>query len=291
MALVSTGIVLPWLPAAKIVTVAGRGEFFVRHHQHADVAAPTVLLLHGWTASADLQFFTGYAALAEKYSFVAIDHRGHGRGLRSTDRFTLEDAADDAAAVVRELGIERVITVGYSMGGPISLLLTRRHPDLVAGVVVQATALEWRATWRERLRWRFLPAVGAALRSWTYPRFMRRFLVKMLHEHHPLAPFVPWIRGEISRHDSTAIVDAGAALGEYDARDWASTLGVPAGSLITTKDRLVTPAKQRALATALDAFVVELPADHLGSWELPDAFATATVALVGTVASRSASAG
>lgn len=283
---VSPGIVLPWLPTAKIVTVAGRGEFFVRHHQHPDATAPTLLLLHGWTASGDLQFFTAYAALAEKYSFIAIDHRGHGRGLRSVERFTLEDAADDAALVVRELGIDQVIAIGYSMGGPIGLLLTRRHRDLVAGVVVQATALEWRATWRERLRWRFLPAVGAALRSWTYPRFMRRFLEKMLHEHHPLEPFVPWIRGEISRLDSTAIVDAGAALGEYDARDWAATLGVPAASMITTKDRLVKPEKQRALAAALDAFVIELPADHLGSWELPAAFATTTVELVGAVANR-----
>ncbi|RLE21948.1 MAG: alpha/beta hydrolase, partial [Actinobacteria bacterium] len=83
---------LPWLPPAKIVRVEGRGEFFVRHFEHADHHAPTVLMLHGWTASADLQFFTAYEALAEKVSFIAIDHRGHGRGLRTLDKFTLEDA-------------------------------------------------------------------------------------------------------------------------------------------------------------------------------------------------------
>ena len=87
--------------------IEGRGEFFVRVHRHADPAAPVVLLLHGWTASSDLQFFTAYEALAERYSFIGIDHRGHGRGLRSPDPFTLEDAADDAAAVVRALGRRR----------------------------------------------------------------------------------------------------------------------------------------------------------------------------------------
>lgn len=276
----SSSAILPWLPDAKIVTVTDRGEFFVRHHQHADSRRPTVLLLHGWTASGDLQFFTAYEALAAEYSFVAIDHRGHGRGVRTVERFQLEDVADDAAAVVRALGIDQVIAVGYSMGGPIALLLTQRHPDLVSGVVMQATALEWRATWRERISWRVLPAMGAALRSWTYPRFMRRFLEKMLDEHHPLATYVPWIRGEMSRHDPTAVVDAGRALGDYDARPWASSLGVPAASLVTTKDRLVKPVKQRALAAELDATIVELPADHLGSWELPDAFAAATVELV-----------
>ena len=78
--------------------IEGRGELFVRLHRHPDPAAPTVLLLHGWTASSDLQFFTAYEALAERCTFVGIDHRGHGRGLRSPDAFTLEDAADDAAA-------------------------------------------------------------------------------------------------------------------------------------------------------------------------------------------------
>ena len=77
---------MPWMPPAEIVRVDGRGEFFVRRHQHPDPAAPTVMLLHGWTASADLQFFTAYRGLAEHYSFIGIDHRGHGRGLRTLDR-------------------------------------------------------------------------------------------------------------------------------------------------------------------------------------------------------------
>ena len=80
-----TGFELPWLPAGRIVTIEDRGEFFVRHHRHPDAARPTVLLLHGWTASADLQFVTAYEALAQHCSFVAIDHRGHGRGLRTAE--------------------------------------------------------------------------------------------------------------------------------------------------------------------------------------------------------------
>ena len=82
----------------------GRGEIFYRHHTGGEAGAPTLLLLHGWTASADLQWFTAYQALGERYPFVAIDVRGHGRGLRSEVPFTLEDAADDAAALVRHLG-------------------------------------------------------------------------------------------------------------------------------------------------------------------------------------------
>ena len=136
---------LPWLPEGRIVLLPGRGETFARVHRHADASRPTLLLLHGWTASADLQFFTAYRDLCDHYSVVAIDHRGHGRGIRTAVPFELDDVADDAAALVRALGIDQVVTVGYSMGGPISMLMARRHPELVSGLVVQATALEWRA--------------------------------------------------------------------------------------------------------------------------------------------------
>ena len=129
---------LPWMPPAEIVRVEGRGEFFVRRHVHRDPHAPTVVLLHGWTASADLQFFTAYRALAERVSFIGIDHRGHGRGPRTLNPFDFDEVADDHVAVARQLGIEQAVLVGYSMGGPIALddrpsPFRFRHGDRGAG--------------------------------------------------------------------------------------------------------------------------------------------------------------
>ncbi len=89
----------PGLPPGFIVPLGARGETFVRHHA-GPPEAPVLLLLHGWTASADLQWCTAYPALTERYSVIAVDHRGHGRGIRSEEPFSLEDCADDAAAVV-----------------------------------------------------------------------------------------------------------------------------------------------------------------------------------------------
>ena len=278
--------VLPWLPPGRLVAVAGRGEVFVRHHQHPDPTAPTLLLLHGWTASADLQFFMAYQQLAAAYSFVAVDHRGHGRGVRTTDVFRLEDAADDAAGVVRALGIDRVVTVGYSMGGPISLHLARRHPELVAGLVVEATALEWRARWSDRLRWRMVPLLGSVLRSWTYPHLLHRGVTRMLVPGNPLRPVAPWLAAEARRGDPMAIVQAGRALSRYDARPWAHELDRPAAALITTRDRLVVPRRQRQLAGALGAHARELAGDHLAPWEQPTEFSALTRELVDHVVAR-----
>lgn len=273
-------MVLPWLPEGHTMVLPGRGEVFYRHHRHADPGVPTLLLLHGWTASADLQFFTAYETLAEHFSFVGLDHRGHGRGLRSPERFDLADAADDAALLVKGLGIEQVVTVGYSMGGPISLLLAKRHPELVSGMVVQATALEWRATRPERWQWKTVHALGFLLRSRVYPRWIRYGIRRMLGDGHPLRPFVPWVASELHRNDAGAIVHAGQSLSRYDARSWAGDLGKPAAALVTTRDRLVKPRKQRALADTLDAFVVDVADDHLCSWTSPDEFAKVTLQLV-----------
>ncbi len=273
-------MILPWLPAGRTAALVGRGEVFYRHHQHADPAAPTVLLLHGWTASADLQFFTAYEALAEHFSFIAVDHRGHGRGMRMGEKFDLIDAAEDAALLLQYLAVGPVITVGYSMGGPISMLLAQSHPELVRGIVVQATALEWKTAWFERVRWKTVHLLGPYLRSHIYPRSMRWGIKRLLGSNHPTAQFVPWLASELRRNDSFNMVQAGQSLSHYDARQWAASLGKPAASLVTTRDRLVRPRKQRALADALNAFVIEVPADHLAAWTSPEAFAKATVELV-----------
>ncbi len=283
----SEAFAMPWMPPAQIVRVEGRGEFFVRRHQHPDPNAPTVVLLHGWTMSADLQFFSAYRALAEHVSFIGLDHRGHGRGLRTLDEFCFDDVADDNVAVARQLGVRRAILVGYSMGGPISLTIARRHPEFVTGIVVQATALEWSATRRERWMWHLLPLFGSLLRSRWYPTLLHGGLPRFVPTADALRPLFGWLEAEIQRGNSRTISQAGWALSRFDARPWARGLGVPAASLITTSDRLVPPRKQRALAAALGADVRELRADHSAPWELPDQFASMTVELIADVAERS----
>jgi 3-oxoadipate enol-lactonase len=284
-----TEFVLPWMPEGRFVRVEGRGELFTRISHHRDPDAPVVLLLHGWTASSDLQFVTAYAALSRHYTFVGIDHRGHGRGLRTPEPFTLEDAADDAAALTTALGFGPVIAVGYSMGGPIAMLLAHRHPQLVSGVVVQATAMNWINTWKDRLLWRVLPIAGSWLRSKGYRRYLNRAVPRIIGEDDSVRAYIPWLVSEMSRNDPFVMVDAGRALARYDARPWASNIGVPAASLITTADHLVPPRQQWALAAALGAETRQLDADHFAPLSNPREFADLTVELIDVVRQRASS--
>jgi 3-oxoadipate enol-lactonase len=251
----------PGLPPGRVVNLPGRGEVFARDTGGAP-ADPAVLLLHGWTASADLNFFPVYDCLAGAYRVIAMDARGHGRGMRSAEPFTLEDCADDAAALLDQIGPGRVVVVGYSMGGPVGMLLARRHPGRVRALVMQATALQWRDAALERMSWRLLSAVELGLRLGTGTDIIERFLRAATEEQPELEAIRPWLIAEFRRGLAPELADAGRALSRYDAQPWAADLGLPAAMLITTRDRLVRPAKQRELAEALHAHVTEIDADH-----------------------------
>jgi pimeloyl-ACP methyl ester carboxylesterase len=217
---------------------------------------------------------------------VAIDHRGHGRGLRSLQKFRLEDAADDAAALCELLGLKDVILVGYSMGGPIALLAAQRHPGLAAGIVCMATGLEWRETRRERTRWYFLFVLEFLLRSRFASHGNRLSFRRMARGRPEVEPYSDWLLAESRRGDPTAIVQAGRALSTYDARPWAAELQLPSTVVYTTQDQLVKAPKQTALGTALGAEIEYLDGDHFVSLARPAAFSRATRTAVDGVVER-----
>jgi pimeloyl-ACP methyl ester carboxylesterase len=104
------------LPVGRPLALPGRGRTFVRELP-GPPGAPVLVLLHGLGATGGLNWFSSMTPLADKFRVIAIDHRGHGRGVR-TRRFRLADCADDAACLTEVLRIDRFIAVGYSMGGP-----------------------------------------------------------------------------------------------------------------------------------------------------------------------------
>jgi pimeloyl-ACP methyl ester carboxylesterase len=78
---------------------------------------------------------------AAKTTLLAVDRPGYGRSDPvPTGRWgTVASAADDIAAVLDNIGVERVGVVGWSAGGRVALALAARRPDLVDRVAVIAT--------------------------------------------------------------------------------------------------------------------------------------------------------
>jgi 3-oxoadipate enol-lactonase len=268
---------------ARTVLVPGRGEFFLR--DGGDPDGPPVLLLHGWVVSADLNWHASYDALAQAgYRVLAIDHRGHGRGLRAPERFRLQDCADDAAAVLRTLGAGPAIAVGYSMGGTIAQLMARDHADVVSGVVLSGTCQHFQDPETVKVwKWMGLMGVLIGLMPRTFYRagFKRNGL--------PIEADAAWMVGELMRHEARDVAEAGRELGRFDSRPWLRDLHVPAAMVLTGRDTAVSPAKQRELADATDAQVFEVALDHLELIARPEVYNPALLqALAALVADRRA---
>jgi pimeloyl-ACP methyl ester carboxylesterase len=271
-----------FVPEGRVLTLPGRGETFVRTHR-GPAGSPTVLLLHGWTATADLNWFAAYATLAQRASIIAIDHRGHGRGLRTVRPFALEAVADDTAAALEVLGAGPVIAAGYSMGGPIALHLAKRHPQLVDGLVLSATSLAFNTTALSALQWIALPVVSIALRWDFHRRLVERLIDETSASDELVAAWRERLRGEVKRGTPSDLLEAGRALRHYDARGFAADLGVPTSVVVTVGDRMVQPRQQRQMAEVLGAPVVELQGDHDVFIRNGSAFAAAVVAAVENV--------
>lgn len=283
--------VAPPLPPGCVVALPGRGEVFVRDTGDpttGDLAGPPVLLLHGWTVSADLNFFNLYDELAVRHRVIALDHRGHGRGLRPREPFSLEDCADDAGALLAELGVGPAILVGFSMGGAINMLFHHRHPDHVAGMVFCGTALEWKESPRERLIWRGMSLLEVALRSGTGEGIVARVLREVIDGSPELEALEPWVRGEFHRGYPPDLAGAGRALSTYDGRPLAPDVDVPCAVVVTTTDEMVRPEKQYELADALDAEILTLEGDHFAPFTRGPAFAEVIGSAVGRVSAAAA---
>jgi pimeloyl-ACP methyl ester carboxylesterase len=265
----------PPLPPGYVITLPDRGEVFVRDTGGTGQTAPPVLLLHGWTVSADLNFFALYDELAARHRVIALDHRGHGRGMRPQTPFSLEACADDAAALLTELGTGPAIVVGFSMGGAIELLLYHRHPHLVAGMVFCGTALEWKATARDRVVWRGMSLLQVAFRSGTGEGIAARVLREVIDGASDLEALEPWVTGEFHRGSPTDLAGAGRALAAYDGRPLAPDVDVPCAVVVTTRDQMVRAEKQYELADALDADILTLDGDHFAPFTKAPAFAKA----------------
>jgi pimeloyl-ACP methyl ester carboxylesterase len=250
------------VPPGHAVVLPGRGETFVRD---SGGDGPTLLLLHGWVVSADLNWIRCYEPLtAAGYRVVAIDHRGHGRGIRTPAPFRLTDCAADAAALVEQLGCGPVTAIGYSMGGPIAQLLARNHAQQVSGIVLCATAREWqdrevRRVWRTMGLLRLMLGIAA-------PGFWRTLIeVSGISEDESIA----WTLAEMSRGNPRDIAEAGRELGRFDSRPWLGEIETPAVVVVTSRDRSVPPRRQRELADQLGAATIDVPADHFAPAE-PD---------------------
>jgi 3-oxoadipate enol-lactonase len=246
----------PAIPPGRAVDLPGRGRTWVYDSQLGGDEHPTpihqspLLLLHGWTSTAALNWCCCLTPLAADWRVLALDQRGHGRGVRSRRAFRLEDCADDAAALIEQLGTGPVVAVGYSMGGPVAQLLWQRHRHLVNGLVLCATAARFAFATELRGPARTI-GLGMAMALSGVPANLRRQGYGLVVRSRVGSGVAPWALGEWQRHDPAALLQAGLALRRFDATGWIGSVDVPTAVVVTTRDVTVLPERQWQLAQSI----------------------------------------
>ena len=152
-------------------------------------SGPPVLMIQG--LGADKQLWNlQRLALAPWYRTIAFDNRGAGRSDKPYGAYSMEQMADDAAAVLDHAGVESAHVIGASMGGVISQIMAIRYPERVRSLVLACTACHhhaWRkellADWADTAKHEGMAAMTATAARWVIgPRSFRR-----------LAPALGWL--------------------------------------------------------------------------------------------------
>jgi 3-oxoadipate enol-lactonase len=273
------------LPPGRLVGLPGRGEVFVRR-AGTGLPGPPLLLLHGWTVTADVNFWGCYGVLAEHFPVIALDHRGHGRSFRPPGRFSLEDCADDVAELLEVLGQERAVAVGYSMGGPVAQLLWRRHPQRVAGLVLAATAGSFRVAAGDHVYFGTVDRLAAAVRR-APPGLAEQAFARIRGGRMSRLSLEAWAVAELGRSDMRTVLEAGSALGAFSSMSWLGEIDVPTAVVVTTRDTKVPPGRQRLMAAAIPgARLFPADADHQDVHLEPDLVLSALVDACADVVTR-----
>ena len=204
--------------------------------------------------------------LAAEFRCIRYDTRGHGRSDAPRDAYEIADLADDAAAILDHLGVERSHFAGLSLGGMVGEAFAAQHPKRVATLTLMATTAHFptRESWHERAalvrRDGTQAILPATIERWFTPGFRAAALDK-----------VKAVADGFVAINRDGYAAACEAIGRMDLRPILKDIAVPTTVIAGAEDPATPPVMAEALREGIaDAELVVLsPAAHLLAVERP----------------------
>jgi len=130
---------MPTTPARSgNLPINGLDLFYEVHGEvHSSQTPPLLLIPGAFMATTSMTSWVN--AFAGDRAVIVFDQQGHGRTPDTARRMSYEQFADDAAALLNALAVERAAVMGYSQGGGVALQLAIRHPGLVDKLVCMSS--------------------------------------------------------------------------------------------------------------------------------------------------------
>ena len=113
------------------------GELNIEYY--VEGSGPPLLMIMGWIGHAGFWGEPFLEPLRSRFRVIRLSNRGTGLSDKPPGDVTIKTMADDAAGLLRELGIERAHVMGISMGGMIAQELVLNYPQAVQGLVLGCT--------------------------------------------------------------------------------------------------------------------------------------------------------
>jgi pimeloyl-ACP methyl ester carboxylesterase len=232
---------------------------------------PAVLLLHAFPL-AKFMWDPQVEALSPTHRVVRFDARGFGGSGAGPGPLTMERIADDGAALLDRLGIEKAIVGGCSMGGYAAFAFVRRHPGRLFGLVLLDTRAGADTADAKANR----AAQAAKVLAEGAPAAVEAFLPKLVGEttHRERPALVARLRERILAAPPTGIANALHGLAaRADSRETLPTVAVPTLVLVGAEDVLTPPSEAALLAAAIPRARLDVipAAGHLANLENPAA--------------------
>jgi len=233
-------------------TVAGAVPHILQRGEGPDVLLIAGLgdPLEAWQPQID--------GLSDRYRVTAIDNRGAGRTPLPDGPLTVPMMADDAAAALRTLGVDRAHVAGFSGGSAIAQELALRHPGLVRSLVLMSTFARpdpyfsaMLAAWRRMVA--TAPDDRAMLESfylWVYTR--------RAHEDGTVAALIDDALAFPHPQSAEAFVAQCDAFDAHDALDRLGMIAVPTLVLAGGDDIATPPRLGRIVADRIPGAVFEV---------------------------------
>lgn len=228
-------------------------------------AGPAIVFLH-FLGGFSYQWRHQIAALKDRFTCIAFDHRGFGFSTYN-GRWDVPTAANDLKAELDALGIEKAHIVGYSMGGPIALVFNAQWPERVRSLVLIDTFAKNHTHSRARIE-----ESEKCLRYMSMREYARQYIATRFLPSTPKEA-VDELLSAICLASKEAYLDVLRGILLPDFTEYCSKVCVPTLVMVGRQDR-TTPVEMSNELTRLIAGAVErvIPAGHLGVFDNLAAF-------------------
>lgn len=232
-------------------------------------SGPPIVLGHSFLCSGKM-WREQVPALAETHRVLNLDLRGHGRSGEVAQPFSLYDAVSDVVAVLDELGIEKAVWCGLSIGGMVALRAALTCPDRVGGLILLDTDAGREAPLR-KLRNNLMGLGTRLLGVGPFLSPIARFMFGATTRQQNPTLVSEWKREFAAVHIPSVLRGLDALMRRDSLLARLPRIHVPSLVLVGEEDRSLPPSLSRRIHDRLpdSRFVQIAAAGHLSALEQP----------------------